>query len=243
MEKNMKIRLTLVATLFVFIMVSCSKPKDHVDMGELKTLKDSASYALGYLNGIQATQSPDASVNVDLYTKAFKQGYNKDTAGTWNEATMRSIIMEYARKSQEQMQQKAFEQAKPDIDRAEKFLAENKNRENIITTNSGLQYKVIKRGKGQKPVLNNGDRVILNYTMSILNEKGQFEQVQSTFNSEGKNPGPMGIDGQCEGIKEILSLMNAGARYQVWIHPNLGFGDSPKLQMYEIEVIKVLHEN
>lgn len=236
------IKLLLSITLVVLLFASCSKPQDHVDMSELKTLKDSASYALGYLNGLQAAQTPEAAVNVDLYAKAFKQGYNKDTAGAWNETMMRSVIMEYARKAQEQMQAKALEQAKPDLDRAEKFLEENGKKQGVHTTNSGLQYKVIKSGKGIKPVLNSGDRVIIYYARYVLNEKGEMEQVVNTFNADGKNPGPVGIDGQIEGIKEVLQLMNAGSRYQVWIHPNLGYGDSPKLEMYEIEVLKVLHE-
>ena len=232
----------ILVLLIVAFYASCSKSNEHVDMSELKSLKDSASYALGFLNGMQASMTPEASVNVDLYTKAFKQGYNKDTAGVWDVEKMRDIITEYLNTAQMKMQEEAMAKAKPDLERADKFLQENAKKEGVVSTVSGLQYKVIKQGTGIKPTLNNGDRIIINYIVWCLNEKNEWDQITSTFNNDGTNPGPMGIDGQSEGLKEALLLMNAGSRYQIWLHPNLGYGDLSKLQMYEIEVLKVLHE-
>ncbi len=228
--------------LVLLSLSSCSTKDDRVKQNELKDLKDSASFALGYLNGLQASMDKDAPVNADLYARGFKQAYVKDTDGVWDAETMKSIIMEYARKTQESIQEKSFQQAKPDLDRATKFLEQNAKAQGVKTTPSGLQYKVEKQGKGKKPVIGNGDRVILQYTQYELTEGNGWELVRTNINKDGKRPGPTGIDGLCEGEREGLSMMNAGSHYIIWFHPNLGYGDSPKLQMFDLKVLEVLSE-
>ena len=226
---------------FMFLF-SCSKKDDRVKPTELKDLKDSASFALGYLNGMQASMDKDAPVNADLYARGFKQAYVKDTNEVWDVETMRSIIMEYARRTQENMQEKSFQKAKPDLDRANKFLAENAKTKDVKTTSSGLQYKIEKQGKGKKTVIGNGDRVILQFTQYELTEGNGWELVRTNISKDGKRPGPTGIDGLCLGVKEALCMMNSGSHYVIWFHPNLGYGDSPKLQMYDLKVLEVLTE-
>jgi len=241
MKRNTLLYIIGLSLTFV-VLFSCSKNDDRVKSTELKDLKDSASFALGYLNGMQASMDKDAPVNADLYARGFKQAFSKDTDGVWDTETMRSIIMEYARRTQENMQEKSFEQAKPDLDRANKFLEENAKTKDIKTTQSGLQYKIEKQGKGKKPIVGNGDRVILQYTQYELTEGNGWELIRTNINKDGKRPGPTGIDGLCLGVKEALSMMNAGSHYIIWFHPNLGYGDSPKLQMYDLKVLEVLSE-
>ncbi len=232
--------LLFVALLVSLLSFSCSKKDNNVKPEELKTLKDSASFALGYLNGIQASMDENTPVNADLYARAFKQAYIKDTQNVWDMETMRSIAMDYLRQSMESVQKKYSEVTRPDIERAENFLAQNKREKDVKTTASGLQYKVIKQGKGQKPSVGNGDRVIMNYTFYELSQNNTMEKVRSNINNLNKKPGPIGIDGLCQAEQEALSMMNAGSHYIIWFHPNIGYGDSPKLQKCEMEVLEVL---
>ncbi|MDO5760347.1 MAG: FKBP-type peptidyl-prolyl cis-trans isomerase N-terminal domain-containing protein [Bacteroidota bacterium] len=233
-------KLLFVALMFAFVFSSCSTKENKVSIEELKDLKDSASFALGYLNGMQATMDSNTPVNAEVYTRAFKQAYNKDTSEVWDEATMEAIAMEYLRQSMENVQRKYSEAARPDIERAEQFLAKNREEKDVITTTSGLQYKVLKQGKGEKPSIGNGDRVIMKYTYYELSQNNTMEKVRSNINEQNKKPGPISIDGLCQAEQEALCLMNAGSRYIIWFHPNIGYGDNPKLQKCEIEVIKVL---
>lgn len=238
--KRMTKKTLFIVPLLALLFFSCTKKDDRVTMKELKSLKDSASFAIGYLNGMQASMDANAPVNADLYTRAFKQAYTKDTQEVWDVGTMEAIAMEYLRQSMESEQKKYFEATKPDIERAEKFLAKNKNEKDVQTTASGLQYKVIKQGKGEKPLVGNGDRVIMKYTYYELSQNNTMEKIRSNINDKNKTPGPISIDGLCLAEQEALSMMNAGSHYVIWFHPNIGYGDNPKLQKCEIEVIKVL---
>ncbi|MBR1768879.1 MAG: FKBP-type peptidyl-prolyl cis-trans isomerase N-terminal domain-containing protein, partial [Bacteroidales bacterium] len=172
--KSKKFFLSVQGVLVLLFLVSCSGSSDRVRLGEMKDLKDSASFSLGYLNGLNAAADNDAPVNADLYARGFKQAYLQDTSEVWDVNTMRDIVMEYAHRTQMAMREKSFEAAKPDIERAEKFLVENSLKDGVQTTQSGLQYKVEKQGKVRKPLKNNGERVILQYTEYELYEENKM---------------------------------------------------------------------
>lgn len=221
-----------------FLLCCCSKNNDTVKIDEFKDLKDSASFALGYLNGEMASKDQNTPINADLYARGFKQAFNGDTNKIWDAQTMQNIVLQYARMTQQKAQQKTFEQEQPDLDRATAFLSDNAQKKDVKTSPSGLQYKVIEQGKGEKPRIGTGDRVIMDYTVYELNSNNNLEQVRNS----GKKPGPTGVDNLCEGVREGLSMMNKGSHYLLWFHPELGYGNNPRLQMYDITVKEVLAE-
>jgi len=99
---------------------------------------------------------------------------------------------------------------------AEEFLAQNAKRSGVVTTASGLQYKVEKEGTGPKATAN--DIVLANYDGRLANGQG--------FDSSAKHGGPatLPVGGLIPGWVEGLQLMNKGAKYRFWIPPNLGYG-------------------
>ena len=97
------------------------------------------------------------------------------------------------------------------------FLAENARRSGVVTTASGLQYKVLKPGAGAKP--GPGDVALIDYEGRLTN--GEI------FDSSASNGGPvpLPVSGVVPGFSEALQLMSRGAKYRVWLPPQLGYGD------------------
>jgi FKBP-type peptidyl-prolyl cis-trans isomerase FklB len=121
----------------------------------------------------------------------------------------------------------------------EAFLAENKKKEGVITLPSGLQYKVIKAGSGNKPKAT--DTVTVHYQGTLVNG--------TEFDSSYRRGQPVSfpVNGVIPGWTEALQLMEAGAKWQIVIPSNLAYGDrgaGPQIGpnatlIFEIELISI----
>lgn len=105
----------------------------------------------------------------------------------------------------------------PNREAGEKFLAENKAKEGVVTTASGLQYKVITMGKGDKPALS--DKVSVDYEGRLIDG--------TVFDSSYKRgkAATFGLTSVIKGWTEVLQLMPAGSKWEVYIPYNLAYGD------------------
>lgn len=99
----------------------------------------------------------------------------------------------------------------------EKFLAENATKEGIVITDSGLQYEVIKQGKGKKPTL--GDKVKVHYHGTLIDGKVFDSSV------ERGEPITFGVTQVIPGWTEALQLMPVGSKWKLYIPFNLAYGD------------------
>jgi len=125
---------------------------------QLKTLEDSANYAMGLSVANFYKQQGVAKINSVIVAKAINDAMTGKIM--LNDVQANSCLMTYLNKQQ-------MVKSKPTIDEGEKFLAENKNKQGVTTTASGLQYEVITQGTGLKPTLK--DTVVCNYKGTFLN--------------------------------------------------------------------------
>ena len=94
-------------------------------------------------------------------------------------------------------------------------LARNARAKGVVTTPSGLQYKVLEKGTGTaKPT--DTDVALVEYEGKLLNG--------TTFD-KSQQPTPMPVAGVVPGFSEAMKLMPKGSKYRVWIKPSLGYGD------------------
>jgi len=149
--------------------------------------------------------------------------------------TVLTAASQEIRKKQAAAQAEKGEQAKAEGD---KFLAENKTKEGVVTLPSGLQYKILKPGTGEKPTFE--DTVVCNYKGTLING--------TEFDASEKHGGPatFPVKGVIAGWTEALQLMPAGSKWQLFVPSNLAYGPQgpgdigPNATLiFEVELVSV----
>ena len=97
------------------------------------------------------------------------------------------------------------------------FLAANETKDGVVTLPSGLQYKILTEGTGPKPSA--ADSVTCNYRGTLLDGK----EFDSSY-TRGQ-PASFPVSGVIKGWTEALQLMPVGSKWQLFIPPDLGYGD------------------
>jgi FKBP-type peptidyl-prolyl cis-trans isomerase FklB len=200
---------------------------------QLKDLKDKASYSFGLNIGLNMHRQ-NVDVNPDLFMAGLKDGLAARRP-LLTEQEVRETMIAF----QKEMQDKQTEQSKKNEADGQKFLADNKSKEGVKTTASGLQYKVLKEGSGAQPKA--GDSVTVNYRGTLIDG--------TEFDSSYKRgqPATFPVTGVIRGWTEALQLMKAGSKYQLFVPSNLAYGDrSPGAQIppgstliFEVELLDV----
>ncbi|MFA6542605.1 MAG: FKBP-type peptidyl-prolyl cis-trans isomerase, partial [Bacteroidota bacterium] len=186
---------------------------------ELKTDKDSISYSIGLDIGATLHRQ-----DIQLEPEAFVQGI-KDAADTsakrlMSEDQIRTTMMAFQQKMMAKAQAKLQEQSGKSKAEGEKFLSENKTKPGIVTTASGLQYKVITMGKGKKPKAT--DDVTVHFRGTLIDGT----EFQSSY-TQGE-PVTFPVSGVIAGWTEAIQLMPVGSKWQLFVPADLAYGNEPK---------------
>ena len=178
---------------------------------QLKDLKDKVSYSIGLDLGFNFKKQ-----NLELNPDALLAGV-KDALGGKQPLLNENEVKETMTALTKEIEDKQKALGEQNVKDGEKFLAENKKKEGVKTTASGLQYKVIKEGTGPQPKLT--DSVVANYRGTLING--------TEFDSSYKRgqPATFPLAGVIKGWTEALQLMKVGSKYQLFIPPNLAYGD------------------
>jgi FKBP-type peptidyl-prolyl cis-trans isomerase FklB len=176
--------------------------------GVLKTLNDSASYAIGISVANFYEQQGLKNINADIVAKAIKDVL-QGKKSLLSDQQANAVMMQCMQKAQ-------AEKVGPNVAAGEKFLAENKSKPGVHTTASGLQYEIIKQGEGAKP--GPKDTVVAHYAGTLIN--GQ------EFDNSYKRGEPLtiGVSSVIAGWTEALQLMPVGSKYKLYIPYQLGYG-------------------
>ena len=177
---------------------------------QLKDQKDKVSYSIGMQIGFNLSRQ-----KVDINTDVLAAGIKDAIAGK-PQLTPDQVkeIMETFEKDMEKKQKEAGEKNKAE---GTKFLEENKKKEGVKTTASGLQYKALKEGTGAQPKAT--DTVTVNYRGTLING--------TEFDSSYKRgqPATFPVNGVIKGWSEALQLMKTGSKYQLFIPASLAYGE------------------
>jgi FKBP-type peptidyl-prolyl cis-trans isomerase FklB len=181
----------------------------------LKTQKDKFSYALGMKMGANL-QRQSVPVDATILARGLKDGLaGGKTLLTDAEAQAAiSAVQDEMRKQQQEKMKQAGEVNKKE---GTDFLAANKGKDGIVTLPSGLQYKILTDGKGPKPAAS--DSVVCNYRGTLING--------TEFDSSYKRgqPATFPVGGVIKGWTEALQLMPVGSKWQLFIPPDLAYGE------------------
>ena len=176
---------------------------------------DKLSYALGLGIGQQLAQMGAESISAEDFVQAIKDVIEgKELQVSHREAQV--IVQDYFQQQEKKMQAQREAQGKMHKEAGEKFLAENKNKEGIVTLPSGLQYQVLKEGNGKKPTAK--DTVMCHYEGTLIDG--------TIFDSSYQRgePATFPLQQVIAGWTEGLQLMQEGAKYRFFIPYRLGYG-------------------
>ena len=184
------------------------------DTPELKTDKDKFSYALG-MNFGESFRKQGLELDPAVFAKALAESFNGGkTAITDQEMqTLLTVAAQEIRKKQAAQQGEKGAAAQKE---GEVFLAANKAKEGVVTLPSGLQYKILNAGTGEKPTLD--DTVVCNYKGTLING--------TEFDASNRHGGPatFPVKGVIAGWTEALQLMPVGSKWQLFVPSNLAYG-------------------
>ena len=177
---------------------------------------DKVSYALGLGIGQQLAQMGANDLNVDDFAQSIKDVLaGNELKVSHREA--QEIVQEYFAKKEEKMNAERAEKGKAAKAEGEKYLTENAKKEGVITTESGLQYQVLKEGNGKKPSAK--DSVKCHYEGFLIDGTVFDSSVQRG------EPATFGLQQVIAGWTEGLQLMQEGAKYRFFIPYRLAYGE------------------
>lgn len=219
--KTIKLIVGVIATV---TLISCNC--QGVTNKPLKTQLDSVSYAVGLDMAIKL-KSNFSEVERDLFIQGYQNGMDSINL-LLEQKDISKTLSDYFRERQQIKSKEKAEQAKTNAEEefgdiktaGEKFLADNKLKEGVVTTDSGLQYIVMKKGDGEKP--KKSDRVKVHYHGTLIDGT-----VFDSSVDRGK-PYETGVGQVVQGWIEGLQLMNVGSKYKFFVPQELGYGATPR---------------
>lgn len=229
----------LLAIVMVVAATSCQQ-NGAVKKVKLETPIDSASYAIGVLVGAnnkqQLANAPGgADMNIEAMAEAFRAtSLGEETAISEDDAN--TIIRNY-------FQAEGKKEAQANLEEGNAFLEKNKAREGVVTTESGLQYEILKEGDGPKPKAT--DKVKVNYHGTLIDG--------TVFDSsvDRGEPVTFAVNQVIPGWTEALQLMPVGSKWKLYIPANLAYGERGAGQdigpnetlIFEVELLGIVNDD
>ncbi len=199
----------LIAVITLLIAASaCSQ--NALQNVKVENDVDSLSYAIGVLNQASAAQS-DIEINPMVMARGMQDA--KNGKPMMDETAARGFVNSFMMKQEED---KAREQYKDVLEEGEAFLKDNAGKEGVMTTQSGLQYKVVSMGDGPKPA--SSDVVRVNYKGTLIDG--------TVFDSsyDRGEPAEFRLDGVIPGWTEGVQLMPVGSKFIFYVPSDLAYG-------------------
>ncbi len=205
----------ILTTAIILATIGCGGSNAPV-VKDLATTQDSLSYAIGSNMGSQLKNS-----DLDLTTDAFYQGFidaydNSEpilSASEWQK-----VLRDYEIRMRSEQQTASNSQMEKNMSEGKAFLEENAKKKGVTTTDSGLQYKVVKKGDGPKPTTT--DVVEVHY-------KGTFiDGTQFDSSYDRGETATFGVTQVIKGWTEALHLMNVGSIFELAIPEDIAYGAS-----------------
>jgi FKBP-type peptidyl-prolyl cis-trans isomerase FklB len=184
----------------------------------LKTQKEKASYALGANIGSGLHRQGVVNVDPALVARGLKDAMSGSKVLMTDEE-IKAALQQLKTDVGKEQEAKAHAAGEANRKEGDAFLTANKSKDGVKTLPDGLQYKVLKDASGPKPTA--ADTVTVNYRGTLIDGK--------EFDSSYKRgqPATFPLGGVIKGWTEALQLMPVGSKYELFIPPDLAYGDHP----------------
>ncbi|MBU0763315.1 MAG: FKBP-type peptidyl-prolyl cis-trans isomerase [Bacteroidetes bacterium] len=234
----MKNRIILpILFLGIVFGSSCNQGNEKKEI-TLASQLDSLSYCMGISIGMQFVrniqQSPVDSIDIFLLTSSFAGTYNNDELLIDQEAAMQYLDRFFS-KAMEEERKTELEKYKDNLEAGRKFLEENAKKEGVVVLPSGLQYEIIKNGRGAKPKPT--DNITAHYHGTLIDG--------TVFDSSlDRDPLTIQLGQLIPGWIEAIQLMSPGAKWRLFVPYEMAYGEANKgvikpysALIFEVELI------
>ncbi len=231
----MKRKILAVSMVLIFGLIACGKKE--LSKSGLETQMEKVSYLMGH-NIANNFKDQKIDIQMEAFIQGIKDGLKEDV-NIFDPKEVQEIMTEYQNQMREKMDIERKDSSEINLKESKAFLAENKEKEGVVTLASGLQYKVLKEGTGPLPQAT--DKVKTHYVGTLIDG--------TEFDSSVKRGEPItfSVNGVIPGWTEALQLMKVGAKWKLFIPPELGYGENgagnrigPNAALiFEVELISI----
>jgi len=180
----------------------------------IKSHTDQISYASG-ADLARRIKRQGSSMNVDLFMKALTNGLaGRPLLMTDDEVS--ATLKTFETEQKQDLQHARMMVSERNRREGEAFFADNAKKEGVVTLPSGLQYKILKKGEGKMPTLD--DIVLCQYRGTLLDGT----EIDSSY--QRKEPTAVPVKGVIAGWTQALQIMPVGTKWQMFIPPQLAYG-------------------
>ncbi|MCP5207746.1 MAG: FKBP-type peptidyl-prolyl cis-trans isomerase [Hahellaceae bacterium] len=225
-------KLFLVSTLAAIVAM----PVVAEELKTLQTDEQKVGYSFGMMLGKRmVSDTPELDINA--FVQGIKDGFSGQSP-LLTETQINEVIQGFQVKQREVQMAKFEKIAEDNKIQGSAFLAENKGKDGVKTTASGLQYRIIKAGTGVKPSAS--DTVKVHYEGSLING--------TVFDSSIKRGEPVSfpVGGVIKGWTEALQIMPEGSKWQLFIPSDLAYGPGGnrnigpnEVLLFDVELLEV----
>jgi len=208
----MKIKgLVILAVTAAVITTSCNT-RSGITSAKVQNPEDSLAYSLGIASYFYY-MGDSLNINPVLFAKGMIDAENKKN--TLDEQAAQGYVMSFMQNRQAEKMKKQYGK---NIDEGEKFLADNKKREGVKETASGLQYEVITMGTGAKP--GPEETVKVHYTGTLM------DGTKFDSSLDRNEPAVFGVNQVIKGWQEGIQLMPVGSKFKFYVPYELAYGEN-----------------
>jgi FKBP-type peptidyl-prolyl cis-trans isomerase len=207
--------MVMIFFLPVFmISLSCVADEKETPKPKLETSSEKFSYIMG-MNVIDALKKLDTEIDLNAFIHGVQDSYD-GKASLLSPDEIAKVKKEVSKNEKQKQQEKIKAIAKKNLEEGKLFLSENKKKEGVISTESGLQYKIIKEGSGPFPKPE--DIVSVHYRGTLINGK-EFDNSYKRG-----EPTKVRVREVLPGWAEALQKVKVGSKFEICLPPHLGYG-------------------
>ncbi len=232
--------LPAAIALTLFFSTGCEDPGDLTAETSYQSTADSVSYGLGFFYGRSIAGEGVDDINYQNFLAGLMDGHLQEDPDLSEEQIDRALQnFQYALQQRREAEREDL--AAINIEASRAFLEENAQRDDVHVTESGLQYRIIEEGDGERPSVDSHVRV---HYRGTLIDGTEFD---SSYQRE--DPAEFPLDQVIEGWTEGVQLMSVGSKYEFFIPSELGYGNTPPpgspiepgvVLIFEVELLDIL---